>query len=256
MINELEKKLTEQVNKDPQVKILSISRWCFPVQTVECIFHPVKRETMDILMKMILLSVQKAEIKNPKELSDLLLVEELFVLDLLQKLMRKGLVEKEVYYQLTVKGERQLENGIYEEEMEEETQQLLYSATHHLLLSGDMDKVDRIDELPEPFKYASEETIDLDEMEIIDALQKTREMQEEEDQDEEKVQTFITSINSKKTIQIHDVPCIQYVLYNRDSDLLYVRVWNTLTDQWDENLENMLAAKDLLDFRREYLVKE
>jgi len=249
----LEKKLTKIIKQDPKVEILATSSWCFPIQTIEFKYQPVKRLTMDILMKMILLSCQQAEIAEPKELSDLLLVEELFIRDLLQNLQNTGLVEKTEYFQLTARGKKQLENGIFEEAQEEEIQQLLYSSNHKDFLSGDIEQLDDFDELPEAFAYASEEPMDVDDEVIISALQENRPDSEDEEPDVKAVQTFITSIESKKTIQINDIPCMQFVIYNKEKDLLYVRVWNTLTGHWDETLEKLLIEKELLKWREEYL---
>ncbi|MGX9135902.1 hypothetical protein ACWV26_16290 [Rummeliibacillus sp. JY-2-4R] len=252
----LEKKLISKIKQDRNAEILATSSWCFPIQTVEFTYQPVKRQTMDILMKMILLSLQQAEIADTKELSDLLLVEELFIRDLLQSLSNTGLVEKEEYYQLTARGKKQLEMGIFEEAQEEEIQQLLYSANHKAFLSGDIEQLDDFDELPETFAYASEEPINVDDEIIIDALQDNRTIPEDDEQGENAVQTFITSIESKKTIQINDIPCMQLVIYNKEKDLLYVRVWNTLTGHWDETLEKILTEKELLKWREEYLEKK
>ncbi|MGG0657402.1 hypothetical protein [Rummeliibacillus pycnus] len=255
-MKELEKKLTNKIKQDPNAEILSTSSWCFPIQTIEFKYQPVKRITMDILMKMILLSCQQAEIAEPKELSDLLLVEELFIRDLLQNLQNTGLVEKKEYYQLTTRGEKQLANGIYEESQEEETQQLLYSANHKNFLLGNIEQLDDFDELPEPSAYASEEPMNVDDEKIIHALQENRPVPEDEESDENTVQTFITSVESKETVQINDIPCMQFVIHNKEKDLLYVRVWNTLTGHWDEVLEKLLTEKELLKWREEYLDKK
>ncbi|MGM9968585.1 MAG: hypothetical protein ACI383_13940 [Rummeliibacillus sp.] len=252
-MNALENKLTKKIKQDPKAKILATFSWCFPIQTIEFKYKPVKRLTMDILMKMVLLSCKQAEIAEPKELSDLLLVEELFIRDLLQNLQNKGLVEKEAYYQLTARGEKQLENGIFEEEQEEETQELLYSANHKSFLTGNMEDLDDLDELPEPFPYASEEPMDVEDEVIFNALQENRPAFENEETDQDAVQTFITSITSNKIIQINDVPCVQFILYNKEKDLLYTRVWNTLTGHWDETLENLLTEKEILKWREDYL---
>lgn len=252
-MNALENKLTKKIKQDPKANILATSSWCFPIQTIEFKYKPVKRLTMDILMKMVLLSCKQAEIADPKELSDLLLVEELFVRDLLQNLQNKGLVEKEEYYQLTPRGEKQLENGIFEEEQDEETQALLYSANHKDFLPGNIEDIDDLDELPDPFAYASEEPMDIDDEVIFNALQENRPELENEETDQDAAQTFITSIKSNETIQINDVPCVQFILYNREKDLLYTRVWNTLTGHWDETLEKLLTEKELLKWREDYL---
>ncbi|MBO2535180.1 MULTISPECIES: hypothetical protein [Rummeliibacillus] len=252
-MNALEKKLTNKIKQDPKTNILATSSWCFPIQTVEFNYKPVKRLTMDILMKMILLSCKQAEIADSKELSDLLLVEKLFIQDLLQNLQNKGLVEKTSYYQLTTKGEKQLENGIYEEEQEEETQHLFYSATHQSFLAGDLEASDDFENLPETFAYASEESVNIAEEIIFKALQENRSTMEKEDLDQNLVQTFITSIESQKTIQINDIPCIQFIIYNEEKDLLYVRVWNTFIGHWDEALEKILMENELVKWREEYL---
>ncbi|WP_102694042.1 hypothetical protein [Rummeliibacillus pycnus] len=249
----LEKKLTDKIKQDKSVEILSVSSWCFPIQTIEFKYKPVKRFTMDILMKMVLLSCQQAEIAEPKELSDLLLVEELFIRDLLQNLQKTGLVEKEEYYQLTERGKKQLENGIFEEAQEEEIQELLYSSNHKAFLVGDIEQLDDFDEFPEAFAYASEEPIAIENEVIIQALQENRPVSEDEESSENTVQTFITSIESIETVQINDIPCMQFILYNKEKDLLYVRVWNTLTGFWDESLEKLLTEKELLNWREKYL---
>lgn len=249
----LEKKLTNKIKQDSNAEILSISSWCFPVQTVEIKYQPVKRLTMDILMKIVLMSCQQAEIAEPKELSNMLLVEELFIRDLLQNLQNTGLVIKEQYYKLTDKGKKQLENGIFEEAQKEESLHLLYSANHEYFLKGDIEQLDNLDEIPDPFPYASEQPMDLEEEAIIDAIQEKRSVEEEEEHDINKVQTFVTSINSKEIIQIHDIPCMQFIIYNKQKDLLYVRVWNTLTGYWDETLEKLLMEKELLSWRQQYL---
>ena len=249
----LEKKLSNKIKQDKNIEILTVSSWCFPIQTIEFKYQPVKRLTMDILMKMILLSCKQAEIAEPKELSDLLLVEELFIRDLLQNLQKTGLVEKEEYYQLTERGKKQLENGIFEEAQEEEMQQLLYSSNHKAFLVGDIEQLDDFDELPEAFVYASEEPMDVDDEMIIQALQENHQVSEDEEADGSAVQTFITSIESRETVQINDIPCMQFIIYNKEKDLLYVRVWNTLTGHWDKSLEKLLTEKELLSWRKKYL---
>ncbi|MBK3496947.1 hypothetical protein JFL43_19205 [Viridibacillus sp. YIM B01967] len=248
----LEKRLKREVLQNGKVEILASSSWCVPVQSIDVTYQPVKRLKMDLLMKMTLLTFQQAEIANADELSELLLVEELFIQDLLRNLTGTGLIEKgEMYYHLTSKGMMQLENGIYEEEQEQETQQLLYSACHEVFLPVDIDQMDEYDELPDLFRYASEEpdgSLTFVEEELIEVLQNSREPEEEGEE-----QTVITEILSKETQQINDIPCLEFILYDRDKDLLFARVWNTLLSQWDDKLEKQLVEKEVVKWREYYL---
>ncbi|MGE7919910.1 hypothetical protein ACQKM9_13385 [Viridibacillus sp. NPDC093762] len=248
----LEKRLKREVLQNGKVEVLKSSSWCVPVQSIDITYQPVKRLKMDILMKMTLLTFQQAEISNANELGELLLVEDLFIQDLLINLTKTGLIEKgEKYYHLTSKGKIQLENGVFEEEQEIETQQLLYSACHEAFLPVEIDQMDEYDELPDLFRYAleePEETLIFVEEELIEVLQNSR---KSEDEGEE--QTVITDILSKEARQINDVPCLEFILYNREQDLLFVRVWNTLLSQWDDKLEKLLLEKEVVMWREEYL---
>lgn len=248
----LEKRLQREVLQNGKVEILKNSSWCVPVQTIDVTYQPVKRLKMDILMKMTLLTFQQAEISNATELAELLLVEDLFIQDLLSSLTKTGLIEKgEEYYLLTSKGKIQLENGVFEEEQEIETQQLLYSACHEAFLPVEIDQMNEYDELPDLFRYASEEpeeTLKFVEDELIEVLQNSRESEEEGEE-----QTVITEVLSKEAQQINDIPCLEFILYNREQDLLFVRVWNTLVSQWDEKLEKLLIEKEVVKWREEYL---
>lgn len=251
-MQELEKRLTKQLLQNNKVKLMNVSRWCIPVQSIKVEFQPVLRVKMDVLMKMMLIAFQKAEINNASELSELFIVEQLFIEDLLNNLLRTGLIEQtDSYFKLTTKGEKQLQEGVFEEQQELAVQELLFSTSHAAFLKGNLDNATEFDELPELYRYAQEELGDALEFEsakVIEALEVVR-----EPAGEAEMQTVISEIMSIDKLQINDIPCLEFILYNNESDTLYVRVWNTLLNQWDEILEHQLIENEIVTWREAYL---
>ena len=114
-MNELKGRLTRELQHDFNVKIMDSFSWSLPIHSIEIGYETVKRTKMDILMKMMLISFQKGEIASAEELSEMLLVEQLFINDLINKMSRTGLVEKRGgSFALTEAGELQLENGVFD----------------------------------------------------------------------------------------------------------------------------------------------
>ena len=94
-MNELKRRLTKELQQDFNVKIMGSLSWSLPVHSIEIEYQTVMRTKMDILMKMILIAFGKAEIATTEELSEILLVEQLFINDLIDKMSRTGVIEKE-----------------------------------------------------------------------------------------------------------------------------------------------------------------
>ena len=127
----------KELQHDFNVKVMDSLSWSLPIHSIEIGYQTIKRTKMDILMKMMLISFQKAEIASAEELSDILLVEQLFINDLVNKMSRTRLVEKRGgSFALTEAGEQQLENGVFEHEPESGTKKALYSPHHEAFLSG------------------------------------------------------------------------------------------------------------------------
>lgn len=250
-MQELEKRLKKQLLSNQNIQLKHVSTWCIPMQSIEVEFQPVKRLKMDVLMKMLLLTFQQAEIESAAELSELLIVEQLFIEDLLLKLLRTGLiVQIEGSFQLTAKGEKQLHEGIFEEQQALQKQLLLYSSCHQLFMEADMDDLDEFDELPELYRYIQDDNdnnISFDEEYVKKALEKTIEPSEEIEE-----QIIVADIIATKQLQINDVPCLEFILYNCDTDTFYVRVWNTLTSKWDDILEKQLTEREVIMWREKY----
>jgi len=238
-----------ELQQNRHVKIMKSTDWCIPIRTIEVTYEPIRRSTMDVLMQMLLISMQEANFQNVEELSELLLVDPLFIGDLVSLMSRVRLIEQtDGFYRLTPKGEQQLARGIFEEELEVETATLLFSPCHQAILPAGEEDIEEFDELPEPYRYVdkeAEQQEQFDEAMLLAALQ-----QEEEATSAQKiVETIVTA----QAQQINDIPCLQFILYDKEKNIVYVRVWNTLLNQWDEKLEQQLTEKEQLQWREQYL---
>lgn len=250
-MHNLEKRLKKELQQNIKAKIMHSATWSIPIHSVEVEFIAVKRTKMDVLMKMMLIAFQKAEISKAEKLSELLLVEQLFIQDLIEIMLKTRLIEKsENVYILTDKGNQQLKNGVFEEEQDAESQNVLYSPCHEAFLKGNLKEA--TEEQYDIFRYVKEDYLDeepnFENEAIIHALQANDLEKEEGD-----VQTVISEIISTTDLFIEDVPCIEFILYNKEEDIIYARVWNTLLERWDEKLENQLNEKERLEWRKTYL---
>lgn len=248
---ELEKRLKKELQQNIQANIVSSTAWTIPLHTIEVEYKPIKRVKMDVLMKMMLITCQKARLTSVKQISELLLVEQLFIEDLINIMKRTRLIEiKDHVFTLTEKGINQLEEGIFEEELDAQSQNLIYSPSHHTFLQGEIKPALDGEEALKLYRYAPEKKTRLkwDDAVLIDVLQASR--MEIVDSD---LQTVVSEIVSNSELYVDDVPCFEFTLYNKSEDLLYARVWNTFLDQWDETLENELNEKERVVWREKYL---
>ena len=244
----LQKQLSTQLTQMDGAKIVHETSFCIPVHAFKVTYHPVLKKPMDILMKMMLISFQTDVFKDGETLADVLLVEPLFINDLLNKMIKTGLVEKGATLQLTAKGEKQLTEGIDEEELDAVSDILQYSPLHENFLQGDIEDVLEFDEFPEELSYAADvEVGQLDEQQMIDLL---TDMQEEDDE----LKTYVTSIVSSEEIQINDVPCLAFILQDTKADTLFARIFNTLTNEWDTVLEELLHKNERATWKEKYII--
>ncbi|PJO40702.1 hypothetical protein [Lysinibacillus xylanilyticus] len=252
-MSKLQQRLMREIQQNRNVKIVKTDEWSIPIRTVEVTYEPVRRSTMDVLMTMLLMSIQEADFANAQELSELLLVDPLFIEDLVSLMSRVSLIEQmEGFYRLTSKGQQQLERGIFEEELEVEMSNLYYSPCHLAFLAVDEDNIEEYDDLPELYRYVDEEAEKQENFEealLIEALQQ---------EDEEKAgvgasQKLISKIVQTDAKQINDIPCFEFVLHDKEQDILFVRIWNALLNQWDSHLEQQLTEKEQLQWREQYL---
>ncbi|CAM3181408.1 hypothetical protein FITA111629_08380 [Filibacter tadaridae] len=250
-MNELKARLTKELQQDFNVKIMGSLSWSLPIHSIEVEFNTAKRTTMDILMKMMLITFRKVEIETAQELSEILLVEQLFINDLIDKMSRTGVIEKkEGFFSLTDTGVEQLERGVFEHEPEIDSTRILYSPSHQAFLNGDIKNSSHKEQ--EMYRYQVEfddkGAASLEDSVIVDAL-KTIGIESNEGN----VQVVVSEIISASSNEIEWAPCLEFHLYNKAEDIMYARVWNTLTEHWDETLEAQLNEKERKKWRETYL---
>lgn len=247
--------LKQQLIEQHASTIVDTQQFTFPLHTVNVSYHPIIKTPMDILMKMMLLSFQRAPIKDTDVLASILLVESLFIEDLTKKMQQAQIISKdeEGVYRLTEKGEQQLAAGVYEEQLELVTEEIQYSAIHEGILEGNLDAILEIDELPEPLSYVDEQLEQLNENRVIDQLQESA-MQNVPGTDEqtEELITYITALTAHEAVQIHDIPLLLFILKDKRDDRLFGRVYNTFTGEWDSTLETFIHEHERVNWVNEY----
>jgi hypothetical protein len=247
-MNKLNKQLRSILLENPAIQIKKSVIWHLPVTTYDVSFKRVKRSKMDILMKMMLLTFEQAEIRRAANLSELLLVEELFIADLLKKMQRMGLIRLEKgSYKLTSKGHEQLKTGIIVEEMEEESTVLSYSPVHEEFWPEMNEPLPETNEELPLFRYATNQDL-INADRILQVLAERENGQEEND-----FQTVVADVNSFDQLKVEHIPCLEFQMYNKEQDIFYARVWNTWLLRWDDRLEKQIEEKEQLEWRRKWM---
>ncbi|MCM3743978.1 hypothetical protein M3193_07455 [Sporosarcina luteola] len=245
----LEKRLRDELLRDLNVKLLETARWSVPVQVMDIEYETVKRTKMDILMKMLLVAFRTSQFTSVKELSDMLIVEPLFIQDVIDRMDRAGMIAKSGgAYSLTQTGRQQLESGIYIQPPEKDESTVHYSPTHGRFLTvepkdGGAGEAYR---LAKEFRKLKEFTDD-EWREALDLLDVTYQAGD--------VQLVVHAITSVKELERQSFPCIEFRLHQTADGRLYARVWNTLTGEWDETLENQIMENELTEWREKYLAE-
>ncbi|AOV07658.1 hypothetical protein [Sporosarcina ureilytica] len=248
-MNELKSRLTRELQQDLQVKILHSQYWNLPIHPLKVDFQTVRQTKMDVLMKMLLIAFRESDFKDIDQLSGVLLVEPLFIENIVNKMLRAGLIEKrEKTFTLTNKGIDQLKTETFVEQPENCTEKLLYSPCHGKVLQGEPE--DFHEQFDEYRLYDQYSDWDVDTLEMS-VIQKTlQEMLPVEETPN--VQTVIAEINSVAPLAIDFLSCLEFQLYNKEKDIFYARIWNTLLAEWDETLEGQINAHDRQDWREKY----
>ncbi|QTD41018.1 hypothetical protein [Sporosarcina sp. Te-1] len=242
---ELQKRLQTELLRDANVKLLAAETWGLPVHSLEIAYETVKRTKMDILMKMLLISFRKAPFQSAEEVSDMLLVEPLFIQDMIEAMARAGLItKKEAGYSLTDAGHQQLESGIYVQPPEREEQTAYFSPAHDSFLQGDVKQTKS-----KVFRHAgnSWQAKDISEEKLREILEQLQDVGEGEQE-----QRSIHSIQSVTEMDSHSVECFEFRLHHVTNDRMFVRVWNTMTGEWDNVLEQCIIERDLNEWRKMY----
>lgn len=231
-------KRLKQLLENPAVELKHSAEWVLPVHRYAVSFKRVKRAQMDILMKMMLLTFQETEIRRAANLAEMLLVEELFIADLMEKMQRMGLIRMEMgSARLTPKGQTQLNEGIFEEDLEEEQTELIYSPAHDRFWpeAGEAEG--------DTYRYAEDRAPNEETMLQVLA-------EREEGRLEDGLQTVVSDIIAAEKKDTAHVLCHEYQLYNQEQDVYYCRVWNTALREWDRVLESEIEEREQLDWRK------
>lgn len=247
-MDKLVKQLHASLLENSSVKIMEADRWHLPVENFNVAFKRVKRSKMDILMKMMLLTFGETNIRRAANLSELLMVEELFIDDLIKKMQRTGLIrlEKDIY-KLTTKGQKHLKTGIIEEEMEEESTVLFYSSVHDEFWPEMTVPVNETDEELTLFRYANNK--DLINKDRLFKVLSERENGLEEDG----FQKVVADVMNFDQQMVNHVPCLEFIMYNKELDTFYSRVWNTWHSHWDDTLEKQIEDEERVRWREKWL---
>ncbi|WP_332694475.1 hypothetical protein [Halalkalibacter lacteus] len=246
-MDKLTQRLRASLLENPAVQIKESAQWYLPVETFDVAFKRVKRSKMDILMKMMLLAFEQTSIRRAANLSEMLLVEELFIADLIEKMQRTGLIrlEKEIY-KLTTKGHQQLQTGIIDEEMEEEWTELFYSPGHDKFWPAMTVPLPESDEELTLYRYANDQDL-INSDRILQVLSAR-----EDGLDENGFQTVVANVLSFDKRVVEQVPCLEFRMYNKEQDIFYARVWNTWLERWDETLENQIEEQEQVKWREKW----
>ncbi|MGG3451535.1 hypothetical protein ABER98_16985 [Domibacillus aminovorans] len=243
-MDKLTKRLRATLLENPAVQIKESAMWHLPVVTFDVAFKRVKRSKMDILMKMLLLAFGQVDIRRAANLSEMLLVEELFIADLIEKMQRTGLIRMEKEgYKLTPKGHEQLKTGIIDEEMEEEWTVLFYSPGHDEFWPAMNEPVPGTDEELPLYRYVNnQDHINADRMLQVLA-------ERENGLEENGFQTVVADVKSFDQRMVEHVPCLEFRMYNKEQDIFYARVWNMWLERWDDTLEKQIEEQERVEWR-------
>lgn len=242
-MDSLRKKLQKELQQQPDLQIKQSASWGLPVILVKVPYSTIKRTTMDILMKMILLTIQKLDIAEPKTIADFLAVEPLFVKDLFDKMQRTKMIQqRKGIFELTKMGVEQLQSGVYEHPPEKNEKIFYYSPSHKEIVCEE--KENTLTAKVPPFRLAKKQVHEVEKLDreqlrlaLLSVVTETS---------EDSLQMVVDKIETP--IQLADklIPCMEFLVYNRVEKVYFTRVWNTLTEQWDEVLEKYIEEMDPL----------
>ncbi|WP_432357197.1 hypothetical protein [Sporosarcina sp. UB5] len=244
----LEKRLRDELLRDLNVKLLETAKWSLPIQVIDVEYETVKRTKMDILMKMLLVAFRSSQFTSAEELSDMLVVEPLFIEDIIERMARAGMIVKSNgAYSLTETGKQQLEAGIYVQPPETEETTVHYSPSHGKFLVGEL-----TEGVTETYRHTEEsrKLINFRDEEWRQALD-----QLDVEYTDGNVQLVVQSIAAVNELEQNAIPCIEFRLHQTADDRLYVRVWNSMTGEWDETLEKQIMEQELSEWREKYLAE-
>lgn len=239
----LRKKLQQELQRQPDNRIEQSTGWVLPVELFAVSYSTIERTTMDILMKMMLLTIQKLEVAESKKIARFLAVEPLFIEDLFNKMESARMIESDKnHYELTRIGITQLQSGIFEHPPEKAMKKLYYSRCHGKILRQESDKILLAKE--KEFRLAKK-CMHRDRLPNEEQLRKAL-LDTGVEATEGTLQKVLDHIATPEILETIQIPCVEFRLYNSAEDRHFARVWNTLTEEWDEHLEKLIDEQSPL----------
>lgn len=252
-MEELKIRLKKELQQSLDSKLLSEKSWALKAHKVLVSYNTVTKTKMDVLMKIMLMSIQQLNIEHPDELATLLGVELLFIEDLLSIMKGAGLVVNKDSWSITELGIEQLTTGMLLHETEIEDTDLLFSSLHNEFI--DACKSQPLQENLDDFRYDQESQNWSAETIPADLLQAKLSALVEQDNTSER-QRVVEQVFKVVAIEEVSIPCFEFHMQNTNQDTFYARIWNTFTEQWDETLEQLVNAEERSVWRDRYLGKE
>ncbi|MDW0111282.1 hypothetical protein QT716_14755 [Sporosarcina aquimarina] len=251
-MDELRKRLRKELQESFDTQVLTEKEWTYTTHKILIRYTTVTKTKMDVLMKMLLHSLQQLNVQKPEELADILGVELLFVKDLLDQMKVAGLVVAQEHWSVTEKGRSQLEAGMLIHEAEEADDFLLYSPIHQRFLNED--SVYSSSEEIKPFRY-EESLKSIDSKDLSDEIIKQQLSSRIEENNTVENQQIIERILAVEEIEKLQAFNIEFLLYNRKDDNFFVRIWNSAINQWDDTLEQLVTENERPAWREKYASK-
>lgn len=242
-MKQLKQRLVEGLRQNPHIQIEKEMIWTLPVQMIKVTYETVQQSKMDILMKMMLTTVQQGTFTTIDQLTNILLVERRFIQHMIDKMERAHLIEQveEGHYALTKKGRQQLSEGLFIDEPETCTTTVLYSVCHQKMIQNqaEMSLEEEIEAEYRHYDRFSNWQIDdfpLQEVKgiIANSLQSV----------DAHIQTVISSIDEGLSIGMDFIPCIEFLIYDWEQEVRYRKIWNTYMNEWDEVLAEQAMVFD------------
>lgn len=247
-------RISAMLVEQSHLRLLGNDSWFFPLQLANIQMKTVVRSQMDVLMKMILKILERLEVKQANEISELLAVESIFIEHMLELMIQSNMVERiDSIYRLTPSGSMHLTKGTFAHDQMEEDVEIAYSSYHNDSLNRDhgFNIVDK-DEYEPDFRF-KEET-ELTDVTKLDDSQ-LRQMIQDSDyeflvENGQKSIEEICSIELKENLR---AVCLEFHLHDRTEDTVFIRVWNTWTGKFDPLFENELNQKEATRLRKLYI---
>lgn len=242
MVNDnLIEQLSNEIKQTLNCQIIETKMVSIPFHSFDVTYYPIVKKRMDILMKMLLTAAKTNGFKDATELSDVLHVETLFIQDLITQMKRSHLIEQEDMLSLTAKGEKQLAEGVYEEQLDIETSVVLYSPVHEAYFLEDVEELLDFEDELEPIM--EESTLQIHPEAICAKLQ--------DEKREQDPSIHVLAYEEMIERQIYDLPFLVFICYEQKSERYFIRVHNYLTNEWDEEAERFLQKEKLASWRQQ-----